>query len=446
MNVESVADLNNTRDLLIYLKSLGRLDKDAPGDLFLSLLSHKSSQVRYWAVKNLGKLRNASHLKTLSEVAEKDISSTVRREAVSSIARLRSQSTIPILIGCLNDEDPKVVLQALRGLIPYKKAPNVAKQLEILRKHPNEMIQDVLQREDSNQEKVKNKNYCPTKSPVFMRDVVVHGDVRDVLRIVPDQSVHLTFTSPPYYNARDYSFYQSYQEYLDFLTSVFAEVHRVTHEGRFFILNTSPVIIPRVSRTHASRRYPIPFDIHPRLVDMGWEFVDDIVWAKPEASVKNRNAGFLQHRKPLGYKPNPVTEYLMVYRRNSPKLLDWNIRQYDHSVVEASKVDDGYETTNLWQIDPTHDRVHSAVFPLALCHRVIQYYSYRGDLIFDPFGGSGTLGRAARQLGRLFFMAEKEAEYVERMRQNLGVGGLFFENIYHFVTLKQFKEMVTNYE
>jgi len=99
------------------------------------------------------------------------------------------------------------------------------------------------------------------------------------------------------------------------LENVFKEVHRVTKEGRFFVLNTSPIIIPRISRAHASKRYPIPYDIHPLLVKMGWEFIDDIIWVKPEASVKNRNAGFLQHRKPLGYKPNAVSEMLMVYRK-----------------------------------------------------------------------------------------------------------------------------------
>jgi len=143
---------------------------------------------------------------------------------------------------------------------------------------------------------------------------VVHGDVQEVLKYVPDESVHLTFTSPPYYNARDYSIYQSYEEYLNFW-KCFKEVHRVTKEGRFFVLNTSPIIIPRISRAHASKRYPIPYDIHPLLVKMGWEFIDDIIWVKPEASVKNRNAGFLQHRKPLGYKPNAVSEMLMVYRK-----------------------------------------------------------------------------------------------------------------------------------
>ena len=59
---------------------------------------------------------------------------------------------------------------------------------------------------------------------------------------------------------------------------------------------------------------------------MGWEFIDDIVWKKPETSVKNRNARFMQHRKPLAYKPNVVTEYVMVYRKETDRLIDWNIR------------------------------------------------------------------------------------------------------------------------
>jgi DNA modification methylase len=57
---------------------------------------------------------------------------------------------------------------------------------------------------------------------------------------------------------------------------------------------------------------------------MGWEFIDDIIWVKPEASVKNRNSGFAQHRKPLGYKANAVNEYVMVYRKATDKLIDWN--------------------------------------------------------------------------------------------------------------------------
>ena len=139
---------------------------------------------------------------------------------------------------------------------------------------------------------------------------------------------------------------------------------------------------------------------------MGWEFIDDIVWMKPEYSVKNRIGGFQQHRKPLAYKPNSVTEYLMVYRKQTDKLIDWNIKQYSAETVDASKVDDGFETTNVWQISPKSDKIHSAIFPVDLCKRVIESYSFKGDLVFDPFGGSGTLGRTAKSLGRKLFLTD----------------------------------------
>ncbi len=200
---------------------------------------------------------------------------------------------------------------------------------------------------------------------------------------------------------------------MDFLGKVFKETHRITKEGRFLVINTSPIIIPRVSRSHSSKRYPIPFDLHPYLVKMGWEFIDDIIWLKPESSVKNRIGGFMQHRKPLAYKPNSVTEYLMVYRKQTEKLLDWNIHSYSREIVEQSKVADGYETINVWKIDPAFDKIHTAVFPVELCRRVIQYYSFKNDLVFDPFAGSGTVGRTAKSLSRFFFLTEQEKNYFD---------------------------------
>ena len=278
------------------------------------------------------------------------------------------------------------------------------------------------------------KTFKHTEFPAFLKNKVVLGDVQEIIKYIPDESVHLTFTSPPYYNARDYSIYQSYEEYLKFLERVFKEVHRITKEGRFFVLNTSPIIIPRVSRQYSSRRYPIPYDIHPLLVRMGWEFIDDIVWIKPEASVKNRNAGFLQHRKPLAYKPNARTEMVMVYRKETDKLIDWNIKQYDRKTVEESKVIGNYETSNVWEIDPVFDKIHSAVFPLELCKRVIKFYSFKGDLVFDPFAGSGTLGKAALMLGRYFFLTEKDPKYFERIKENLG-----FIDVYYRIFKSDFK-------
>ena len=167
-----------------------------------------------------------------------------------------------------------------------------------------------------------------SSSPELLHNVIVEGDTLEVLDYVPDDSIHLTFTSPPYYNAREYSTYASYGEYLDFLEETFSKVNRITKEGRFLVINTSPIIVPRAGRKYASRRYPVPFDIHARMSDIGWEFIDDIVWVKPEKSAKNRISNFNTHRKPLTYKPNSSTEYLMVYRKKTHKLLDWNLKQY----------------------------------------------------------------------------------------------------------------------
>lgn len=439
----AIAELKDSGSLVFFLEKLGHLPKDFDGNLLTPLLNHESHQVRLWTVKNIGKLEDVKYLQSLSIIARKDSDSMVRREAVSSIGRMRHPQNKAILIELLNDPDPKIVLQAIRGLLVFKNDKTVEQNLKQLYKHPNEMVQTVIHKEffAQNTTKIKQPH---TETCEFLKNVVVNGDVRDILKVVPEESIHLTFTSPPYYNARDYSIYQSYQEYLNFLVEVFREVHRVTKEGRFFILNTSPIIIPRVSRQHSSKRYPIPFDIHPHLVNMGWEFIDDIIWLKPESSVKNRNAGFLQHRKPLGYKPNPVTEYLMVYRKKTEKLIDWNIRQYDWNIVKKSKVMEEYETSNVWKIDPTFNKVHSAVFPLELCNRVIKFYSFKGDLVFDPFAGSGTLGKAAKNLERLFFLTEQDKKYFHEIRKNLDNGNLFSNNSPRFFSLEQFKELIEN--
>jgi len=424
------------------LDRLGRLPSDFNRHPLLQMLQHSDSKLRALTVKNLAKLSDLSLVPTYLDIIKQDTSSSVRREAVSAIGRLRSTKTMPVLINLLNDSDPEIVLQALRGLLVFRGHPVVEGVLVKLRNHPNEMVQEVVSRE---LQQSKNMSIAPphTQFPVCMDNAVVAADVRDVLTHIPDQSVHLTFTSPPYYNARDYSTYKSYKEYLDFLEDVFQGVHRITKEGRFLVLNTSPIIIPRVSRSHASKRYPIPYDIHSRLVGMGWEFIDDIVWLKPEASVKNRNAGFLQHRKPLAYKPNAVTEMLMVYRKKTDKLIDWNIHQYDHRVVNRSRINGDYETTNVWRIDPTFNKTHSAVFPKALCDRVIKFYSYEGDLIFDPFAGSGTLGYSAMSLHRSFFLVEKEQLYIDKMRENFNKSELFqLDSPVRFYTIEGFKKAI----
>ncbi len=434
----------NNKGIISILENLGYLPSTFDATPLLELVKNTSPKVRTLAVKNLAKLGKLEFLEVYWRAFQQESDTTTRREIVSAIGRLRKPQNKPYLFQTLEDNDPKVVCQAIRGLLFYEKDDSVSRRLKPLMDHPNEMVRNIIHKEYF-AEKIARKPTAPhPDSPVRLKNVVVNGDVRDVLKYVDDESIHLTFTSPPYYNARDYSIYPSYEAYLDFLAEVFLETHRITKEGRFLILNTSPIIIPRVSRSHSSKRYPIPFDIHPRLTEMGWEFIDDIIWVKPEYSVKNRVGGFMQHRKPLGYKPNTLTEYVMVYRKQTSRLLDWNIRSYPSDIVEQSKVKGEYETTNVWKIDPKFDKGHSAVFPVELCDRVIQYYSYKGDLVFDPFGGSGTVGRTAKLLDRYFFLTEMEPEYFEYMQMKVRNPPLLDESFpSRFLSLDEFMKEKT---
>ncbi len=433
------SNIQNVGNLTFILKNLGHLPSGFEGQWLLELTNNKFPQVRELAIKNIAKLTQDNYILKLKEISQTDNDTSVRREAVSAIGRMRNPKNKEILIELLQDKDPKIICQAIRGLLVFKRDKTVDETLKELVNHENEMVRTVIYKEYFAKEKNRENILPHAETYDFLKNVIVNGDVREVLKFVPEESVHLTFTSPPYYNARDYSIYPSYEAYLNFLEEVFLETYRITKEGRFLIVNTSPIIVPRISRSHSSKRYPIPFDVHHFLVQMGWEFIDDIVWQKPEYSVKNRIGGFQQHRKPLAYKPNNVTEYLMVYRKQTEKLLDWNIRQYDYNAVEESKVADGFETTNIWRIDPKSDKIHSAVFPVELCKRVVEYYSFKGDLIFDPFAGSGTLGRTAKNLGRKFFLTEQELTYFEYMKSFLKKEILFKENPTQFLTLEEFK-------
>ena len=440
--VNSIA--SDEKNILFLLNNLGRLPENFDDSWIKNLLSSKNNKIKLNAIKNIGKTNNPKNIDILNQIAINDLSTTIRREAVSSIGRMRSNKAIKCLLNLLEDRDPKVTIQAIRGLLFFKGKRQIDDTLKELINHENEAIQTIINKAYFSEDKTFANKIEHKETYHYLKNTVVLGDVRKTLQKVPNESFHLTFTSPPYYNARDYSIYPSYKAYLAFLEEVFKLTYDKTKEGRFLIINTSPVIVPRISRQHSSKRYPIPFDIHHFLVKMGWDFIDDIVWVKPEASVKNRNAGFLQHRKPLAYKPNARTEYLMVYRKQTHKLIDWNIRQYDQKTVNESKVKDGYETSNIWEIDPTFNKNHSAVFPVELCKRVIMYYSFKGDLVFDPFAGSGTFGRTAKLLDRYFFLAEQEEKYFEYMKSLAQKDNPTFfdekkESI--FLTLNEFKEV-----
>lgn len=237
-----------------------------------------------------------------------------------------------------------------------------------------------------------------------MNDISEHGifhneDCNETISKLEDNSIDLVFTSPPYYNAREYSQYQDVSDYMSQMENVFLGIERILKPSRMCVINISPVLVERESRSKQSYRIPLPFYFVPMMEKIGYEFLEDIIWKKPDGAAANRNGGFYRHRKPVAYKPNIVTEYVLVFKKKADFLIDKVLQN-------NSLVDDGYERTNVWEIQPETKSWYSAPFPKKLAENIIRYYSYENETVYDCFGGSGTTGKVAESLNRKWIMSE----------------------------------------
>lgn len=279
-----------------------------------------------------------------------------------------------------------------------------------------------------------------------LNNMLIKGRSERALRELPEQSIDMIFTSPPYYNARkQYSEYDTYEDYLELIRSVVKEARRVLIDGKFFIINSSHVLVPRASRNESSSRIAVPFDIHQIFMEEGFEFVDDIIWQKPEGAgwASGRGRRFSADRNPMQYKAVPVTEYVMVYRKKPAILIDHFIRNHPNpEIIEESKIEDGYEKTNVWYISPARDKRHPAIFPMELAEKVIKYYSFKNDVVLDPFGGIGTTAKAAIENGRRFVSIECSDEYIEEARKDIdSMKSFFWDGEYDFLDYSNLMEI-----
>jgi len=275
-----------------------------------------------------------------------------------------------------------------------------------------------------NEEKIKIKTKRTNEYPISrIRNTVGLGDSSGLIDNMPSQSVDLIFTSPPYFNARpEYSDYEVYDEYLLKMRQIIKRCNRVLVDGRFFVINVSHVLLRRANRTESSKRIAVPFDLHRIFIEEGYEFVDDIIWVKPEGAgwATGRGRRFAADRNPLQYKTVPVSEYVLVFRKKSDILIDWFIRNHpDKNIIRDSKIGDDYEKTNIWKITPKTNSKHPAPFPFKLAENVIKYYSFKNDVVLDPFAGSGTVGEACVALDRRFILFEINPEYINLIKENL---------------------------
>lgn len=252
-----------------------------------------------------------------------------------------------------------------------------------------------------------------------MLDKIFHEDCSLTLAKMPENHLDLVVTSPPYFNVKDYVEYESYTSYLDELRAIFTEVYRTVKVGRMVAVNISSILIPRQSRLDKSRRIPLPMHFVVLMEGIGFEFLEDIIWKKPEGSSFNRNGGFYRTRNPVTYKPNLVTEYIFVFQKPAPYLLDKIIRDTPEDIKNNSKVADGYERTNVWKINPISSSEHLAPYPEELVENLINYYSFIGDVVYDPFMGSGTTAVVAKKMGRRYIGSEIHAKYVDLANNRL---------------------------
>ena len=373
-----------------------------------------STEITIEYIKKLGLERKESNLNYLIKLFYEDFEIEIKREIVSSIGRQKQNDKIYDFLSkeAFNNNYMEVVYQMFRTALYKSKKDDrfIFLKDKMLEYYKNEVMQKMFEYYEFKQ---KRKTIKDEPKQIIKPSLLI-GDNCITLDKIKDKQIQLIFTSPPYYNARIYSDYKSYQDYLNSMFETLKQCHRILEDGRFILINVSPVITKRAGREFESIRYPIHFDFHKILQEAGFYFIDEIIWIKPEYSVPNRIAGYLQTKKPLSYKPNCITESIMVYRKNSPFLLDKNIKAYDKNIKNDEQID----STNCWYISPKSDKNHPAVFPEELCQKVLKYYSFENDIVCDPFAGSGTFGKVAIKMNRMPLLCEQNEEYCEKLKKS----------------------------
>lgn len=249
---------------------------------------------------------------------------------------------------------------------------------------------------------VKNK----MKSIKEFENKIIQGDVLDVIRQIPDNSVHLAITSPPYNVGKDYDNHNDkmdYQEYLNWLNEVWKETQRILAPGGRFALNIAP--------TGIKDFVPIHHDFTNQLRKLGMKFRTEIIWYK-QTMLKRTAWG--SWKSPANPHIVPSWEYVLIFSKNGDKLYG-NPKDADITAEEFKEFSDGF-----WQIQPERQRNgHPAPFPEDLIYRLIKFYSYKGNIILDMFGGTGTVAVVSHKNDRNFIHIDISEEYCKTAENRL---------------------------
>jgi DNA modification methylase len=252
------------------------------------------------------------------------------------------------------------------------------------------------------------------------------GDARE-LSWIADDSIHLVVTSPPYFTLKEYEPNKAqlgsiplYEVFLTELDRVWQECLRVLAPGGRICCIVGDVCIPRKKE---GRHYILPLhaDIQTRSRKLGLDCLTPILWQKIANGVteaEGNGAGF--YGKP--YQPGAIikndVEYILFmrkgsqYRSPSPvqRALSMLTREEMQNWTRSSWTDIKGESTR---------KGHPAPFPVALAERLIRMFSFAGDTVLDPFGGTGSTALGALKCGRNSISVDIERKYVEIAKRRL---------------------------
>lgn len=264
------------------------------------------------------------------------------------------------------------------------------------------------------------------------RHRLVQGDARN-LSFLPDESVHLVVTSPPYWTLKRYNETQgqlghiaSYEEFIAELNRVWKEVFRVLVPGGRLVCVVGDVCLSRRENKGRHTVVPLHADICVNCRKLGFDNLNPIIWHKisnasyevsngskflgkpyePNAIVKNDIEFILMERKPGGYR-QPTEEQRRL------------------SVISKDKFEKWFQ--QFWNLTGASTREHPAPFPLELASRLVQMFSFVSDTVLDPFCGTATTMVAALKHGRNSIGVELDDEYCKMAASRLmnETGSLF---------------------
>ncbi len=257
-------------------------------------------------------------------------------------------------------------------------------------------------------------------------NLLYFADSRNMAEL-PDQSIHLVVTSPPYWHIKDYGcegqigYGQSLHEYLIDLSRVWRECYRVLQPGRRLCIN----IGDQFARSVAYGRYkviPLHAEIIAQCETTGFDYMGAIIWQK-KTTMNTTGGAVVMGSFP--YPPNGIVEldyeFILLFRKP-----DGRSRPVPADLKQASQLtrDEWKEYfSGHWNFGGARQVGHEAMFPEELPRRLIRMFTFVGETVLDPFAGSGTTLRTALQLGRHAVGYEIQREFEPLIREKLGSSG-----------------------